>query len=313
MDLDSDRLRAFLEVARCGGFSRAAGRLHRTQPAISQAIRALEADVGEPLFLRLGRGVQLTAAGRVLREQAEQAFAALDVARERLEALRELEAGELVIGTSDTNACYVLPPVLAAFRRRHPRVELRISNRPSPATEQQVIAREVDLGFVTLPAQDRRLRAHPLVEREDVAILPPDHALAGRERVRLDVLAREPLVLLDRGSRTRSWIDERLAERGGSDRAPRVAMELASIEVVKRMVALGFGVSVVPRIAVEAEIEAGVLAAVRLTPRAPVRMLGVVVPRQAPPSRAAAVFIDLARELLPHEPASRSASARNHS
>jgi DNA-binding transcriptional LysR family regulator len=305
MDLDSDRLRAFRAVARCGGFSRAAGVLHRSQPAVSQAVKALEEDVGEALFQRLGRRVQLTRAGEILLEQAEQAFAALDVARERLEALRDLEQGELVIGTSDTNACYLLPPVLAAFRERHPGIEVRISNRPSPATEIQVLEREVDLGVVTLPAGDPRLAQEPLLVREEVAIFAPSHGLAGRSRVRLETLLAEPLLLLDRGSRTRSWIDEALAAGAA---APRVGMELASIEVVKRLVGLGFGVSVVPRIAVEEELAAGRLAAASL-PRAlaRTRRVGIVVPRTGEPSRAASAFIALARERLGRAPRSRAA------
>jgi len=295
MDLDSERLRAFRAVARAGGFSRAAERLHKTQPAISQAIRALEEDVGEPLFLRLGRRVRLTRAGAVLLEHVEESFAALDAARHRLAALSQLEAGELVIGTSDTNACYVLPPVLAAFRWAHPGIEVRLSNRPSPETERQVLEREVDVGFVTLPAASPRLVSEALVEREDVAIFAPDHRLAGRSRVRFDDLAGEPLLLLDRGSRTRAWIDERLA---ACPERPRVAMELASIEVVKRLVALGFGVSVVPRIAIEAEVAAGSLASARLSPRSAARSLGVVVPRGAPLARPAEAFVALAREVL---------------
>ncbi len=295
MDLDSERLRTFRAVARAGGFSRAAAQLHKTQPAVSQSVRALEDDVGEPLFHRLARRVRLTPAGEILLEHAEQSFAVLDVARRRLQALGSLEAGELVIGTSDTNACYVLPPVLAAFRRAYPGIEVRISNRPSPATERQVEAREVDVGFVTLPAESPKLAAEPLLVREDVAIFAPDHRLAGRSRVRFEDLVREPLLLLDRGSRTRSLIDGHLAASG---RAPRIAMELASIEVVKRLVALGFGVSVVPRIAVEAELEAGSLAWASVFPRAEARSLGVVFPRNAPLSRAAERFVEMARELL---------------
>ncbi len=295
MDLDSDRLRAFHAVARSGGFSRAARRLHRSQPAVSQAVRALEEDVGEPLFERLGRRVRLTRAGEILLEQTEVAFAALDVARDRLQALSGLEQGELVIGTSDTNACYVLPPVLAAYRSRHPGIELRISNRPSPETEAQVLAREVDLGFVTLSGPDPRLVAEPLAEREDVAIFPADHPLAGRRRIRVETLADQPLVLLDRGARTRSWVEDRLRDASADF---RVAMELASIEVVKRLVALGFGVSVVPAIAVSDELARGELAAARLQGAGPRRQLGIVVPRRGRLSRAAAAFLEVARELL---------------
>jgi DNA-binding transcriptional LysR family regulator len=295
MYLDSERLRSFRAVARTGGFSRAAARLHKTQPAVSQSVRALEADVGEPLFHRLGRSVRLTRAGEILLEHVEQSFAALDVARDRLEARATLEAGELSIGTSDTNACYVLPPVLAAFRKAYPGIEVRISNRPSPATERQVEAREVDVGFVTLPVESPKLTAEWLRVREDIAIFAPEHRLAGRSRVRFAELVREPLLLLDRGSRTRNLMDAHLTAAAVE---PRIAMELASIEVVKRLVALDFGVSVVPRIAAEAELAAGSLAGATVFPRSAARGLGVVYPRNAPLSQAAARFVEMARQLL---------------
>lgn len=295
MNLDSDRLIAFRAVVRAGGFSRAAATLHKTQPAISQAVRALEEDVGEKLLLRLGRGVRLTAAGKILLEHLEESFRALDRARDRLAARREIEEGELTIGTSDTNACYVLPPVLEAFRERYPGVELRLSNRTSPATEAQVLAHEVDLGFVTLPTRAEGLVAERMVTREDVALFAPDHPLAGRKRVRFEELLAYPLLLLDRGARTRAFIDERIARCEGR---AHIAMELASIEVVKRLVALGFGVSVVPRIAVEAELASGTLCAASVLARSEVRSLGFVTRKNAQLSPAGEAFVRIAREIL---------------
>ena len=292
--MDMERLSAFRAVAREQSFSRAGARLFKTQPAVSQAVRSLEEELGQRLFVR-GRRSVLTPAGRVLLEHVEQAFDALERGRARLEALGELREGELAIGTSDTNACYVLPPVLRAFRARHPGVELRISNRPSPAAAEQVAAREVDVGFVTLPAQRAGLVSEPLVEREDVAICAPGHALASRRRVDLDTLLRHPLLLLDRGSSTRSFIDARLRAGGGD---VHVAMELGSIEVIKALVALDFGVSIVPRIAVLAEVAAGSLHALRVFRRAEWRSLGVIYPARGPLARAAEVFVELARALL---------------
>jgi DNA-binding transcriptional LysR family regulator len=295
MNLDSDRLAAFRAVARTGGFYRAAALLHKNQPPISQAVRALEEDVGERLFVRLGRGSRLTQAGEILLEHVEESFAALARARARLESRRELTAGELRIGTSDTNACYVLPPVLAAFRERFPGVDVRLSNRPSPATEAQVLAHEVDLGFVTLPTASAGLSAEEMVIREDVAIFAPGHPLSRRKRIRFEELLAHPLLLLDPGARTRAFIDARLAAFPGR---ARIAMELASIEVVKRLVALEFGVSVVPRIAVETEIAAGTLCAAAVFPRAEARRLGVIYATSAPLSLAASKFVELAREVL---------------
>src|SRR6185295_5048265 len=112
--MDAVRLGAFVAVAREGGFSRAARALGRTQSSVSQAVALLEAELGEALFVRDGRQTHVTAAGRVLLAHAERAFAEMDAARAELAALRDLTAGTLALGASDTFATYLLPPVFAA-------------------------------------------------------------------------------------------------------------------------------------------------------------------------------------------------------
>src|SRR5689334_13731948 len=126
MPMDTERLRAFVAVARTRNFSRAARRLGKTQPSISQAVARLERELGQPLFVREGRLSRLTPAGRLLLEHAERIFEEMDRAEARLQDLGALRAGELVVGASDTLAYHVLPPALAAFRARHPAVELRL-------------------------------------------------------------------------------------------------------------------------------------------------------------------------------------------
>jgi len=293
--MEADRLTVFRTVAREGGFSKAARKLLRTQPAISQAIRLLEEDLGERLFDRRGRETKLTAAGAVYLEHVDAAFDALERGRARLSARRALLEGELVIGTSDTIACYVLPPVLAAFRAEHPGVEVRISNRPTPVTVDQLRSRDVDVGFVTWPIREKGLRCAPLARREDVAIFAPDHPLADRRRLSLTTLGRHPLLLLDRSSGSRRFIDRCFADAGVT---PHITMELASIEVIKQLVRLGFGASIVPAIAVAGEREAGTLRACPVLPRAQQRQVGVALLDGRPVAPAAAGFIDIARSIL---------------
>src|SRR3954462_12240676 len=243
MDLDPQRLRAFLAVARARNFSRAAESLGKTQPSVSQAVAALERELGQPLFVREGRSTHLAPAGKLLLAHAEAIFAAMDRAQAALAGLHELRRGELVVGTSDTLAYYLLPPVFAAFRARYPGVELRLDNRPSPATAAQVAERSVDLGIVSLPLPpDPRLAFEALVPHEDLVISPPDHPLA-RRTVRVDELLAHPLLLLDRSTGARAALDAVFAR---ARVRPKVAMEMSSVEVLKRLVELGFGVSIVP-------------------------------------------------------------------
>ncbi|MGD8861666.1 MAG: LysR family transcriptional regulator [Myxococcales bacterium] len=298
--MDYDRLEAFRAVAREDGFTAAARALGKTQSAISQAVAALEEELGQALFVRDGRRVLLTQAGRILLEHAEQAFAQLGAARERLDALTGLQTGWLTIGTSDTLACYALPPALAAFRERHPDVELTLDPRPSPATALAVARREVDLGVITLPLPpDLEHRGRPLREvlrvsilaREpEVLILRPDHPLACRRSIGLRRLGELPLLLLGRGSGGRAWLDAQLAR---VKVRPRVAMEMNSVELLKRMTALGFGAAVVPARAVQREVCAGELAAVQLRGLRGRRELALLLPQGDPLAPAAARFAEL--------------------
>ncbi len=298
--MELHRLRAFAAVAREGGFSRAARSLGQTQSAVSQAVAALEREVGEPLLVRAGRAVELTEAGRVLLAHAERAFAELHAAAGELAALRDLDRGSLAVGTSDTLATWLLPPVLAGFRERHPGVELRLDNRTSPAVAAQVAARRLDLGVVTLPLPadlrldghpaDAALRIEPLVDQPDVLICMPDHPLARRRRVTLADLDGQPLLLLDRTTAGRAWLDRRFA---AARVRPRVVMEMSSVEVLKRLVELGFGLSIIPSCAVS-----GPLTAVPLAGLGRPRQVGIITPTVGPLSRATRSFIQVARERL---------------
>ncbi|MBL8954283.1 MAG: LysR family transcriptional regulator [Myxococcaceae bacterium] len=296
MELRSDRLHVFDAVVRHGGFSSAARALGLTQSTVSQAIAALEADVGDLLFDRAGRQVTLTEAGRVLSAHAATVLRSLDDARSGLERQRDVTQGPLAVGTSDTLATWVLPPVFAALRREHPRVELRLDNRPSPAIAEAVAARQLDLGVVSLPlpigvgAAVRALKQVPLMPQRDVVAVPKGHPLSRRTKVRAAELAGHPLVLLDRTTASRAWLDVQLE---AARVQPKVVMEVSSVEVLKRLAALGFGATVVPEVALGGTRE---LVAVPLVGAHTRRMVGIVV--GATPSRAARAFVDLAKQTL---------------
>lgn len=283
--LDPIRLEVFRAVAREGGFSAAARVLDRSQPAVSQLIGALESDLGQKLFIREGRRVVLTQAGEVLLEHADRILR--DVARAVADVSRTT-IRRVALGTTDTLACYLLPPVLAEFRRKHPGVDLRIETRPSPVIAQRVAARELDVGIVTLPIPTT-LTTEVLVAHEDVVIVPREHPLAARKRVRFEDLAEHPLILLDRTTSTRAFIDSELARRG---LRPRVAMETTSVEVLIRLVELGFGASVVPAIAVALAVR-GSLRRIPLVGATQKREVGVVLP--VSPSRGAEALVEIAR------------------
>ncbi len=311
-DFHADRLRAFVAVVHEGGFSRAARKLGQTQSSLSQAVRALEEEVHEVLLDRSTRGVTLTDAGKLVLEHAERVFEELGRLTQALGARRKLSAGRLVLGTSDTLATYVLPPVFARFRARYPHVELSLDNRPSPAIAARVASREVDLGVVSLPLPpalriagkkaSELLRVEALAAQRDVVIVPPGHALAQRRSVTLPLLAAETLVLLDTSTSTRALLDARFRELGLE---PRVSMEMSSVEVLKRLVELGFGVSVVPEVSARGELHKGTLCALPLRGLGRARELGLVSPLSGHLSHAARAF----REVLIAELSSSHAAS----
>jgi DNA-binding transcriptional LysR family regulator len=308
--IDSQRLATFLAVADEGGFSRAARRLGRTQSSVSQAVAQLERELGTRLFERQGRVVRLTDAGRLLLPHARSIFEQMARARSHLEASGELRAGELVIAASDTLACYLLPPLLATFRARYPGVELSLSNRPSPATAVAVAERQAHLGVLSLPLPDdltaggrpiaERVRVQPLCPQSDEVILPPGHPLGHRAQLLPHDLLGLPLLLLDRTTASRAFLDRAFS---GLPAAPRVVMEMSSVEVLKRLVELGFGASVVPSWAIARETAEGVLIARPLRGLPAARAVGLVTPISDPLPRATTAFAELAETELSSPPA----------
>ena len=291
--MDFERLRVFQAVARRGSFTAAAAQLYRTQPAISQSIKALEREMGEQLLLRTGRRAILTEAGRILLDHLKEAFAVLERGKAKLEAMGELKTGELSICASDTTTCYVLPPVLRAFRDRYPGVELKIVNRPSPLAARLVAERAVHLGIVTLPIRRKDVVTEELLLREDVLICARHHPLRKRKRASLSSLSDFSFLLLDKGSNTRAFIDRRFSSAGVR---PTIVMELGSIDAIKMLVALDFGISIVPRVSVAREADEGTLHTVKVFAKKEVRRLGLVYPQHGLTSLAAQVFSSMLKD-----------------
>jgi DNA-binding transcriptional LysR family regulator len=264
MALNLQALRVFAAVVDHAGFSRAAAALHLSQPAVSKAVSGLERDVGMPLLergMRGGRGVSLTEAGALLHERARELFAVERGAEEELRALRGLDAGALRIGASTTVANYLLPPLLGAFHDRFPGVALRVTSANTRAIARLLLVRRLDVALVEGPVSHARIEVVPWREDALVVIAPPEHPLAARRSVAPDALAAAPFILRERGSGTRTVAEAALRARG---LAPPVALTLGSTEAIKQAVRAGLGLSVLSRAAVEDQLAAGTLVALRV-------------------------------------------------
>lgn len=252
------QIRSFVRVARLGHLTRAAGELNLTQPAVSLQVKALEDEIGEKLFERQGRGLMLTSAGAVLLDRAEQILSLVDLAREEIDALGGLTRGTVRIGTNDSNCLYVLPDVIRTFRQEYPSITIDLANSHSSRVAAWVEEGSVEFGVVTLPVDNPALISVELFKREDVLICRPDHPLASRTDLTAGDVLEYPLLLLDSGSLSHRSLVSTLTD---ADHAPERVMQVGSIDVIKRYVEIGLGVSVVPRLNVEHEIAAGHLVA----------------------------------------------------
>ena len=301
--MNLEQLRGFYTVAQEGSFTKAAKKLFRTQPAISSQIKLLEDELGEPLFQRIGKTVHLTQAGEILQKHVAYIFDHLDIAQRQIQELHGLQRGRLIIGSSDTITIYILPEILKSYRQRHPNIEIAIRNKTSLEVAELVLEGVVDFGIVTLPIEHDMLQVEVLCAYPDVAICPPDHPLANQGIVSLTKLSPYPLLLLESGSNTRRFLEQVFADY---DVPLHSAMDLGSIDVIKQMVAIGLGVSIVPLYAVRADADAQpefrtpaeglvVLPLKELPPR----QIGVIRNRQSDYlSLAGKKFIEIAQKTL---------------
>ncbi len=304
MRFSADRLHAFLAVLAASSFTHAARAMGQSQSSVSQAVAALERELGEQLFVRDGRAVHPTDAARILARRAERALAELEQAEVELASLRDLAAGRLSVGTTDTLALYLLPPIFAEFRRRYPDIDVQLENRPSPVIAERVAEHAVDVGVIMTPLPpllrlrgkpaDEELRIVPLTPVSEVLACPVGHPLAGRRRIALRELSAYPLLLLDHTTGTRAHLERALQRLPAP---PRVVMEMSSVEVLKRLVELGFGLSIVPAIATADEVARNALAVVSLQGLGRPRRAAIITSTAGPLSHAARAFIEVARHV----------------
>ena len=224
--MDFDQLNSFLEVAKHSSFSKAAERCFRTQPAISSQIRALEEEVGAKLFDRSGAKVTLTVAGKAFQAYADEALRSLKTLKTTIAEMDRTPRGEIVVGANEATCLYVLPEVFADFKRQYPKVSVSIQRAETTKTAESVIDQSVDFGIVSMPVKDARLAAVPIHHDELVLIAAARHPLAQLSNVRLEEVAKYPLVLPKLG-RTREAIDDVFQE---AQLKQHVSMELDSSE-----------------------------------------------------------------------------------
>lgn len=294
--MDLFQLETFLTVAREGSFSRAAKKLYRTQPAISQTVRKLEDEIGESLFDRSSREGILTDTGKVLLEYAEKLLNMRTEAMGALQELKEMSKGKLSIAANEFTCLYLLP-VLNEFRRLHPMVKVTIERALASHIPDELLNHSVEMGLLTYRPDDS-LRSI-LVYRDELAfVVPPTHPLARSKEVSIKQLGAEYFVAHHVPSPYRAKVLDTFQKR----KVPlHMDVEMPSIEAIKKFVALGNGVALIPGICVEDELRRGDLVRVPCRDLIFERKVRLVYRKNAALSHAARAFMNVAQAYAERE------------
>ena len=295
-----EQLRIFVAVAQQQHMTRASRALNLTQSAVSGAIGALEARHGVCLFDRVGRGVALNEAGRILLGEAQAILAQVAAAETSLADFGALRRGRLTIHASQTIASYWLPKRLVAFHAAHPGVELdvRVGNTREAAVA--VRSGEADLGYVEGEVHDPALTDEAVGGDRLVVLIKPDHFWAQQDRLTADDLRAESWVLREVGSGTRSSLEAALKEVGVTPETLRVALTLPSNEAVLAAAAAGAGAAALSENVAAGALARGVL--VKAPLGLPGRTYRLLRHKLRYRTRAAEAFVELAREIRDQEP-----------
>lgn len=288
--MDLAELEVFLTVTREGRFSRAAEKMHRTQSAVSQTIRKLEEELGEPLFDRSSREGALTDAGRVLQEYAERLLNLRAGAHDALKELREVQRGQLVIAANEFTALYLLP-VLGNFRRLHPMIKITVLRSLGSRIGDQVLRHAADFGVLSFDPQEPLLSSVVVYSDELSFVVPPSHPLAGSKEISIKQLGAETFVAHNVPSPYRDKVIDSFRKY----KTPlHMDVELPTLQAIKRFVAMGNGVAFVPHISAETEIATGELVKIPVRELDLNRKLRLVYRKKANLSHAAQAFLKVA-------------------
>ena len=291
--MELNQLETFLAVAEEKSFSKAAVRLHRTQPAVSQVIRKLEESIGETLFDRAARDGSLTASGVLLRDYALRLLALRREATSALGELKSLERGRLQLAANEYTCMYLLPAI-DQFRREFPHISVTVHRMLASKIPEELNLRTFEIGVISFRPDPAQFRTIAVYGDSLAFIVSPNHPLAGAERVSINDLGEELFV----AHNVTSPLRRKVIEAFQRYRTPlNMGIELPTIEAIKRFVAMGNGVALVPHLSVARELENGDLVRVPVDELETRRVLRLVHRRQSTLSYAARAFLGTVRTL----------------
>jgi DNA-binding transcriptional LysR family regulator len=285
-------LRVFATVASERSFSRAARKLRRTQPAVSQAIRRLEESLGERLIDRSLRDGTLTDAGDLLLDYATRLLRLADEAAGSVTELRDVKKGRVLIGANEGGVHAILP-LVAEFQRAFPTVLVDVRRVHARQMAHEVVLRTVDFGVLTFNPPERELLTLLIGTDELVLLVRPDHPLASRRQITMEEMGRQPVIAHNDPSPAR----ERVLRLYEQRHAPlNIRLSLPSLDGIKRAVEMGLGVALLPRRCAQGELARGQLVGIRVPELRSPRPIRFVYRRDGGLSHAAQAFLDVVRK-----------------
>jgi DNA-binding transcriptional LysR family regulator len=285
--MDLAQLETFLAIIEERGFSRAAIRLHRTQPAVSQSIRRLEDELGERLFERYARDGTLTAAGEVLRSYAERLLLLRGEAASAVDELRSLARGRLTLAANEYTSHFLLP-CLELYRHACPQIQIYVQRSLASRIPDEILQRSIELGILSFRPEQDALDAICVYEDDIAFVVDRAHPLARQPSVSVRELGAQNFI----GHSVASPLRRQITELFEHYKTPlHTGVQLPSLEAIKRFVSMGAGVAILPGLAVQQEVARGELVQVRVPELDSRRRLWLVFRRQSTLSHAARALL----------------------
>ena len=289
-----EHYRVFCKDVQNKSFSKAAQDLFLSQPAVSQAVRQLEEQLGTQLLLRSSKKVELTAEGKLLYEYASSALGLLESAEHQLGGLHELKVGQLRLAAGDITARHLLLPALEHFHQLYPQVHLSIFNRTSMGSLELLRAGRIDAAFLNLPIEDDRITVHWERPIHDVFVAGEKFSALKEKTLTLRELAAQPLIMLEEKANSRLYV-QRFFLRKGIELNPEI--ELASYELMGELARINLGLSCMVREFCAEELRQKKVFEVNLAEPIPARSIGMVSLKGVSLPPAASRFLELLQSL----------------
>lgn len=286
------QLKVFSKVAKLRSFTLAAASLDVSQPSVSFVVQSLERELKAKLFEKLGNQIHLTGAGEKLLHHAEEIAAKVEEIRAEIDELKGLKRGKLSMGGAAVAGASFLPPAVQEFRKKFPGVEVILKVQTIPILEKLLLDGDLDVAFYGLEPSSPHLVSEPFFKEEVVAFAPPNHPLAKKRSVSLELLAKEPLIAHEKGTPTRDIIEERFVKKGLPFKPVLELNFFGGRDVIRNSVANGEGIGFLSRCLVLGDAQAGRVKLLNVPELKLYRTHFIVFPKNRKTSVAVRAFID---------------------